>query len=86
MNTWTAAKQQISKYGVTDLVNAGDLTIEHGALDTQMLGNPFREIREAAKHLSISGDQLSLAGVIIYLTDITQRAIMLHDPRAEAIA
>ena len=63
MNTWTAAKQQISKYGVTDLVNAGDLTIEHGALDTQMLGNPFREIREAAKHLSISGDQLSLAGV-----------------------
>src|SRR2546426_465555 len=50
MNTWTAAKQQISKYGVTDLVNAGDLTIEHGALDTQMLGNPFREIRETPFH------------------------------------
>ena len=57
MNTWTAAKQQISKYGVTDLVNAGDLTIEHGALDAEVFGEPCREFCEAAEDVSVSGDQ-----------------------------
>src|SRR4030095_790920 len=41
-------------------VDASNLSIEHGTVDTQILRDRRRQIREAAKQFPISGDQLSL--------------------------
>lgn len=62
-NALTTAEQQVSEYGPPTLVNAGDLAIEDGAIDSEMLCDPASEIGDVAKNISISGDQLPLARV-----------------------
>ena len=51
------AKQQIAEVRPAALVQTRDLSIEHGALDAEVFGEPCREFCEAAEDVSVSGDQ-----------------------------
>jgi hypothetical protein len=55
------------------LVEAGDLAIENGAFDSQMFGDPRRQLRESSEDVSISRDQFAFARL-----DVGERAEAVH--------
>ena len=60
-DTLPFSENQISKGRPAGFVEAGDLAVENGVFDSKMFGDPGRQLRESAEHVSISGDQFAFA-------------------------
>jgi hypothetical protein len=50
----TAAEQQITEYWPASIINAGNLTVEDGALEGKTFSDPGGEISEATECISVS--------------------------------
>src|SRR5262249_40681151 len=53
------AEEQSAEVRPAGVIEAGDLTIEHGVLDAQVFGEPRREFSAATKDVSIPRNQLA---------------------------
>jgi len=57
------SENQVSKCRPAGLVKAGDLTVEHGAFDSEVLGDPHCKLGESAKDVIVSRNEFAVASV-----------------------
>jgi hypothetical protein len=60
-----APEQQVIEDGPARIVDAGDLAIDDGILDAQVLADPLREVLEVAECVAVAGYEIALAALKI---------------------
>jgi hypothetical protein len=61
-HAFTPPEEQVIEHRAARVVDAGDLAVDDGILDSQVPGDPLRQILEVAERVAIAGNEIASMG------------------------